>query len=173
MKLDDEVISELEHNLLMFYTGIKRDARDILSEQQKKISGNSKKVEKAAVANGPVDDPDDAVERMHKIKRIGIESAKALEKGDLRRFGELLDEHWKAKRGITSSMSNDKIDRWYSIGKSNGAIGAKLIGAGGGGFMLFYCEDGKHQLRKALVNEGLEEHRFRFEFEGAKVVYNT
>jgi D-glycero-alpha-D-manno-heptose-7-phosphate kinase len=174
MKLDDEVISELEHNLLMFYTGIKRDARDILSEQQRRIiSGNSKKVEKAAVANGPGNDPDDAVERMHTIKRIGIESARALEKGDLRRFGELLDEHWKAKRGITSSMSNDKIDRWYSIGKSNGAIGAKLIGAGGGGFMLFYCEDGKHQLRKALVNEGLEEHRFRFDFSGSKIIYNV
>jgi D-glycero-alpha-D-manno-heptose-7-phosphate kinase len=161
LKVDQEVVAELEHNILMFYTGIKRDASEVLREQQGRIEQREK------------DGNSDAVERMHKIKSIGMEIGKALEKGEVNRFGELLHEHWLAKRGVTSKMSSDKIDRWCEIARRNGAIGEKLIGAGGGGFLMFYCENGKHELRKALAAEGLQEHRFRFDFTGSKIIYDV
>ncbi|MEM3804071.1 MAG: hypothetical protein QXX17_06630 [Conexivisphaerales archaeon] len=163
LKLDQEVISELEHNVLMFYTGIKRDASEVLREQQSRIA-NSSKDEK---------NDEDVVERMHRIKSIGVEIGKALQNGELTRFGELLHEHWIAKRGVSSKMSNDRIDRWCEIARRNGAIGEKLVGAGGGGFLMFYCENGKHELRKALAAEGLQEHRFRFDFTGSKIIYDV
>lgn len=161
LKVDQEVVSELEHNILMFYTGIKRDASEVLREQQGRIE------QKEKGGDG------DAVERMHRIKSIGVEIGKALEKGEVNRFGELLHEHWLAKRGVTQKMSNDRIDRWCEIARRNGATGEKLVGAGGGGFLMFYCENGKHELRKALAAEGLQEHRFRFDFTGSKIIYDV
>ncbi len=109
---------------------------------------------------------------MHEIKRIGVESRDALKKGDLRRFGELLHEHWTVKRGITTGMTNNNIDFWYSLARENGALGGKLVGAGGGGFLIFYCDDGRQAVRAALARHGLREHRFRFDFEGSKVIQN-
>jgi D-glycero-alpha-D-manno-heptose-7-phosphate kinase len=110
---------------------------------------------------------------MDKIKGIGLRSRDALASGDLTKFGELLDEHWKVKRGVVGAMSTDAIDAWYRLAKENGAIGGKLVGAGGGGFLMLYCENGRAKLRKAMSKEGLEEHRFRFDFEGSKVIYNV
>ncbi len=156
MRLRDEVIAELESNILMFYTGIKRSSGEVLGRQQKHVANQN--------AN--------AVEKMHAIKKIGEESKRALEIGDLTRFGELLHEHWVTKRGVTDNMSSDSIDRWYDIARENGAIGGKIMGAGGGGFLMLYCDDGRQNLRSLLSKEGLVEYRFRFDFEGSKVVYN-
>lgn len=156
MNLDDSTIAELESNIMMFYTGITRKSSTVLSKQQERISNPNT----------------DALERMHSIKRIGLESKKALQTGNLRRFGELLHEHWMVKRGVTDNMSSDGIDRWYSIARDNGAIGGKIIGAGGGGFLMLYCEDDKQRLRSAMAKEGLTEFEFKFDFEGSKTVYN-
>ncbi|MGA2199562.1 MAG: galactokinase [Nitrososphaerales archaeon] len=155
LKIADDTLAELEHGIMMFYTGITRRASVILGKQQKRV-----------------EEDDDAVERMHRIKAIGMESKKSLESGDLRRFGELLHEHWSIKRGVTKSMSNENIDSWYSVARENGAIGGKVVGAGGGGFLMLYCEEGRHDVRTALKKQGLVEYRFRFDFEGSKVIYN-
>jgi D-glycero-alpha-D-manno-heptose-7-phosphate kinase len=157
LRMHEDTIAELEYGTMMFYTGIKRSASEILGKQQLKVSKSS----------------GEAVEKMHKIKAIGLESKKALEKGDLHRFGELLDEHWNVKRGVAEGMTTEAIDSWYSIAKKNGAIGGKVVGAGGGGFLMLYCEDGRQNVRAALAKEGLVEHRFRFTFEGSKVIYNV
>jgi D-glycero-alpha-D-manno-heptose-7-phosphate kinase len=157
VKLSTNTLAELESNILMFYTGITRNSSAILSKQQKVISEGD----------------EDAVERMHRIKQIGLETRKVLEANDLSRFGELLHEHWIAKRGVIDSMSSSQIDKWYQIGRENGAVGGKIIGAGGGGFLMFYCDSNRERLRKAMLREGLVEHRFKFEFEGSKIIYNV
>jgi len=156
LRITPETLDELEHGIMMFYTGIKRSANEILGGQRDKVSAND----------------DGAVEKMHTIKSIGYESKKALESGDLRRFGELLDEHWKAKRGVTGAMTTDGIDHWYALAKKGGALGGKVVGAGGGGFLMLYCEEGRREVRSALTKEGLAEMKFRFDFEGSKVIYN-
>jgi D-glycero-alpha-D-manno-heptose-7-phosphate kinase len=155
LRISDDTLSELEYGIMMFYTGIKRSASQILGKQQKRVS-----------------EDDDAVEKMHRIKAIGLESKKCLERGDLKRFGELLDEHWAVKRGVASSITNQSIDSWYSVAKENGALGGKVVGAGGGGFLMLYCEEGRRKVKAALEREGLIEYRFRFDFEGSKVIYN-
>ena len=153
--LSTHILSELEANILMFYTGITRASSSVLSKQR------------TAIEKGG------AVENMDKIKEIGVKVRDALAGGDLTKFGELLDEHWRVKRGIVGGMSNDDIDKWYRMAKANGAIGGKIVGAGGGGFLMLYCENGRSKLRSSMAREGLIEHRFRFEFEGSKVVYNV
>ena len=157
LNLSEEIIAELEGSIMMFYTGIKRSAIDVLRKQEQQV----------AMEDGK------AIDKMHAIKRIGLESRRALETGDLNRFGELLDEHWTLKRGVTNTMTNDRIDRWYSMAKDCGAIGGKIMGAGGGGFLMIYCDEGQRRVRAALYGEGLVEYRFRFDFEGSKVVHNV
>ena len=157
LRLSEETLAELEGGLMMFYTGIQRSASQVLTKQQQNVSTNK----------------DNATEKMHRIKAIGIESRKALETGDIKRFGELLHEHWVEKRGVTEGMTTDSIDQWYSVARKQGALGGKVIGAGGGGFLLICAEDHRHEIRSALAKEGLVEHRFRFDFEGSKVVYNN
>jgi D-glycero-alpha-D-manno-heptose-7-phosphate kinase len=157
LKIADDTVAELEYGTMMFYTGIKRSASDILGKQQEKVSKNA----------------GDAVEKMHRIKAIGLESKKALEGGDLKRFGELLHEHWTIKRGVTDAMTTNAIDNWYSIARRSGATGGKVVGAGGGGFLMLYCDEGRQRVRSALAKEGLVEYRFRFVSEGSKVIYNV
>ncbi|MDA4130105.1 MAG: galactokinase [Thaumarchaeota archaeon] len=157
LKITEDSLAELESGILMFYTGIKRSAGEVLQKQQDQISRND----------------GNTTERMHQIKAIGLESKKALEHGDLKRYGELLHEHWIAKRGVTENMTSSSIDKWYSIARANGANGGKLIGAGGGGFLMVYCDNGRQHLRSALASEGLVEFRVRFDFEGSKVMYNV
>ena len=156
LRIAPETLAELEYGIMMFYTGIKRNATDILGTQKSKIDGND----------------DGALERMHTIKSIGIESKKALESGDLKRFGELLDQHWTTKRGVSTDMSTDGINRWYALARKNGALGGKLVGAGGGGFLMLFCQHDRQRVRSALAAEGLVELRFGFDYEGSKVIYN-
>jgi len=109
------------------------------------------------------------IENMHFVKRLGYESKAALEAGDLRAFGELMHGHWERKRARSTGMSNPEIDGYYELARANGAIGGKLIGAGGGGFLLFYTEN-KARLSQAMTAAGLREVRFRFDFGGNRVM---
>jgi D-glycero-alpha-D-manno-heptose-7-phosphate kinase len=157
LNLSENTISELEYGIMMFYTGITRSAGEILGKQQARVSEGD----------------GEAVKRMHAIKTIGLESKDALESGDLTRFGELLHEHWAIKRGIVDSMTTDDVDSWYKVARENGALGGKLVGAGGGGFLMLFCQEGRGKVRAALTSKGLTEMRFRFDFDGSKVIYNV
>jgi D-glycero-alpha-D-manno-heptose-7-phosphate kinase len=148
-----ETLWDLEDNLLLFFTGFSRSASTILSEQKVR----SQRDDEEMLAN------------LHYVKELGYRSQRALESGDCRLFGDLMHEHWEHKKRRSAQMSNPQIDQWYELGRANGAIGGKLVGAGGGGFLLFYTEDRK-RLRQAMAQAGLEEVRFRFDFEGTKVL---
>jgi D-glycero-alpha-D-manno-heptose-7-phosphate kinase len=157
LNLDHETVNELEHRLMMFYTNIQRDANDILGEQSHKIAV----------------DEDVATQSMHRIKAIGMEIQSALEQGDVTTFGSLMDEHWREKKRVSTKMTEPSIDAWYDTARANGALGGKLMGAGGGGFFLFCCEAGERKrLRSALESAGLRYMDFRFDWEGSKVLGN-
>jgi len=154
LNITDDTARELENNLLFFYTGIKRSAPSVLKDQAKNIET----------------DNSDAVKAMHYIKEIGFRVKNALERGDLTEFGKLQHEHWTAKKNTSVEISSSSIDRWYVNALKNGATGGKIMGAGGGGFLMFYCENGKDKLRKAMSKEGLSEVRFQFQNEGSKII---
>jgi len=156
LKIEKEILYDLEDNLLLFFTGYTRSASGILKEQHHKSKTNDRQM----------------IENLHFIKQLGVESKRALEKGDLNKFGELMNVHWEHKKKRSSSMSNAKINDWYDLALKNGALGGKLIGAGGGGFLMFYVSDGV-KLRRTMTEVGLEEVRFRFDFEGTKVIVQS
>jgi D-glycero-alpha-D-manno-heptose-7-phosphate kinase len=153
LQLAAETLYNLEDNLVLFFTGQSRSASAILRQQDDATRGGD-----AAM-----------VENLHKVKEMARDSRRALERGELRRFAEIMNEHWQQKKQRSAEMSSGRIDEWYELARQNGALGGKLIGAGGGGFLLFYTED-KPRLRHALTANGLREVRFRFEPEGTKVV---
>jgi D-glycero-alpha-D-manno-heptose-7-phosphate kinase len=153
LALSTETLYELEDNLLLFFTGFVRSASTVLREQ------NDRSL-----------DGDVVVERnLTELKEIALRTERALLGGDLHAFAGLLTAQWEHKKQRTPSASNGEIDRWHRLGLGNGALGGKLIGAGGGGFLMFYCED-KPPLRRAMAELGLREVRFRFDFEGTKVI---
>ena len=156
LRLSSETLYNLEDNLLLFFTGYSRSASSILKEQDDK----SKKREQGMVDN------------LHFVKELGYQSKEALEKGDLARFAELMNVHWEHKKQRAGGMSNEDINRWYELARANGALGGKLIGAGGGGFLMFYAEE-KARLRTAMHQAGLREVRFRFDWEGTKVALHN
>jgi D-glycero-alpha-D-manno-heptose-7-phosphate kinase len=153
LQCDRETLYNLEDNLLLFFTGYSRSASAILRQQD----DLSRKKDK------------DMVENLHLVKDMGHQSREALEQGDLRRFAGIMNTHWTWKKKRSGSMSNGEIDGWYDLAMQNGALGGKLIGAGGGGFLLFYAED-KTRLRHAMAGTTLREVRFRFDFEGTRVL---
>ncbi len=148
-----DTLFDLEDNLMLFFTGFARSASAILKDQDKK----SKAMDEEMLAN------------LHYVKELGLRSKDALMAGHTSEFGVLLHEHWEHKRKRSKGMSNPQIDEWYELGMKNGALGGKLVGAGGGGFLMFYAEDRNH-LRHAMIKAGLEEVRFRFDFEGTKTL---
>jgi D-glycero-alpha-D-manno-heptose-7-phosphate kinase len=150
LKIKYDIIRELENNLLFFYTGIKRRAFSVLEDQSKHIE------------NTP--------EAMDEIKAIGYKIMRSLENGNLTEFGKLQHMHWLTKRSTSPEISSSKIDKLYEAGLNSGAVGGKLMGAGGGGFLMFYCDSNKDKLRKAMAKEGLTEVRFQFEEEGSKAI---
>jgi D-glycero-alpha-D-manno-heptose-7-phosphate kinase len=154
LALSMESLFNLEDNLLLFFTGFSRSAGSILADQK----ARSEREDHEMLSN------------LHFVKELGVRSLRALEKGDNAQFGELMHEHWEHKKRRSAGMSNPQIDEWYELGRSHGAIGGKLVGAGGGGFLLFYSEDHR-RLRAAMSRAGLEEVRFRFDFEGTKVLF--
>ena len=109
------------------------------------------------------------LENLPYVKELSMRSLCVLERGDRRALGELMHEHWEHKKRRSPEMSNPQIDEWYELARKNGALGGKLVGAGGGGFLMFYSEDHR-RLRAAMAGAGLEEVRFRFDFEGTKVL---
>ena len=153
LKISQETLYDLEDNLLLFFTGYARSASIILKEQDDK----SKQADKAMMEN------------LHFVKDLGQQSQAALESDNLPEFARLMDVHWQRKKERSQSMSNQDINVWYDCAMANGALGGKLIGAGGGGFLMFYAED-KARLRHALREKGLKEVRFRFDFEGTKIL---
>ena len=153
VRLMEETLFNLEDNLLLFFTGYSRSASAILKDQ----NDRSKQNDQAMLDN------------LHFTKELGCQSLAALETGDLEEFARLMDVHWRHKQARSGGMSNPQINEWYEAALANGALGGKVIGAGGGGFLMFYAGD-KARLRCAMREKGLHEVRFRFDFEGTKVV---
>jgi D-glycero-alpha-D-manno-heptose-7-phosphate kinase len=151
LKISSETLFDLEDHLLLFFTGFDRRAGSILQEQ----------VDRSVQSDAAI------FENLHEIKDLGERSKRALESGKCREFGDLMHEHWEKKRKRSAGMSNPLIDDWYSLGRQHGAIGGKLVGAGGGGFLMFYAED-RAKLRRAMMSVGLPEVRFEFDFDGTK-----
>lgn len=152
-RISEETLFNLEDNLLLFFTGYSRSASAILKDQNDK----SKQKDPAMLDN------------LHFTKDLGYQSLAALEGGNLEEFARLMDVHWQRKKARSSGVSNDRINEWYDHAMAHGALGGKLIGAGGGGFLMFYAAD-KTKLRHTMRGQGLQEVRFRFDFEGSKVV---
>jgi D-glycero-alpha-D-manno-heptose-7-phosphate kinase len=153
LRVSAETMANLEDNLVMFFTGVTRSASNILKDQDTR----SKQKDSSMVDN------------LHFTKQLGYDSKAAFEAGDLRRFAELMHVHWEHKRKRSQGMSSLEIDDWYELARANGALGGKLIGAGGGGFLMFYAED-KTRLRRAMRVAGLREVRFRFNFSGSQIL---
>jgi D-glycero-alpha-D-manno-heptose-7-phosphate kinase len=155
LKISMDAMFDLEDNLKLFFTGFSRSAGSILSDQNTRTQQHDQEM----LAN------------LHYAKALGLRSREALEGGKTALFGELMHEHWEHKKRRSGGMSNPQIDEWYELGRANGAMGGKLVGAGGGGFLMFYTEDHR-RLRAAMSKAGLEEVRFRFDFEGTKVLFS-
>jgi len=153
LKVTPDTMFDLEDNLLLFFTGFARSASGILQDQHVRSQ----------------QDDEEMLRNLHFVKNLGYRSKEALETGHAVQFGELMHEHWEHKKRRSGGMSNSRIDEWYQLGMKNGAVGGKLVGAGGGGFLMFYAAD-RNKLRHAMARAGLEEVRFRFDFEGTKVV---
>lgn len=153
LRISEETFDKLTDNLLLFFTGYSRSASNILKEQDQKSKQDDKEMN----------------DNLNFVKEIGFKSKKLLEDGDLVEFAKLMDVHWQHKKKRSNNMSNLKINEWYDLAIQNGAIGGKLIGAGGGGFLMFYSED-KASLRKTMRSLGLKEVRFSFDFEGTKQI---
>jgi D-glycero-alpha-D-manno-heptose-7-phosphate kinase len=156
LKLSNETIYNLEDNLLLFFTGIMRSASEVLKDQDERSKQRDS----------------DMVTNLHFIKQLGRETKEALESGNLGKFAELMNIHWEHKQRRSAGISNERINHWYDLARKNGALGGKLIGAGGGGCLLFFAED-RIRLRRKLREAGLQEVRFRFEFEGTKIVVQS
>lgn len=153
LKIDQETLFNLEDNLLLFFTGYSRSASNILKEQDVKSKQKDQ----------------DMIDNLHFTKDLGLKSKDALEKGDLHEFADLMNVHWEHKKQRSNNMSNNHIDDLYTLARKNGALGGKMIGAGGGGFLMFYAED-KMKLRHTMRQAGLQEVRFRFDFSGTQVI---
>ena len=153
LAISQETLHELEERLLLFFTGYSRSAGSILADQHQRSER-----EDAAM-----------LENLEQTKALGLEIRDALEGGSPDRFGRLMDEHWQRKRARSAGMSNESIDRWYARAIEAGALGGKLVGAGTGGFLMFYAQD-PAAVRAALTAEGLRETRFSFDLDGATVI---
>jgi D-glycero-alpha-D-manno-heptose-7-phosphate kinase len=156
LAMRDDLVDELEANLVIYYSGIERSASAVLTEQAKTITA----------------DPT-AADRMHRIKALGYETRRILLSGELDSYGELLHEHWTHKRRLASNMASSEIDEHYEAARRAGAIGGKLMGAGGGGFFMFYVRAGeRRRVHEVMAARGLRPMRFRFDFDGARIMAN-
>lgn len=153
LQISNETLYNLEDNLILYFTGFSRSAGSILKEQDEKSKGKDS----------------DMIKNLDFVKDLGYQSKKAFETGDLNTFADIMNVHWEYKKKRSGGMSNPKIDEWYDLAMKNGALGGKMIGAGGGGFLMFYAND-KIKLRQAMKQTGMSEVRFRFEKEGARVL---
>jgi D-glycero-alpha-D-manno-heptose-7-phosphate kinase len=155
LPISNDTLYALEDDLVLFFTGFSRRAGSILADQDRKTAVNNVEM----------------LNNLHYVKELGRRSGQALERGHIGEFGEIMEEHWLHKKQRSEGMSNPQIDEWYELARKNGALGGKLVGAGGGGFLLFVSED-RRRLREVMTKAGLEEVRFRFDFEGTKVLFS-
>jgi D-glycero-alpha-D-manno-heptose-7-phosphate kinase len=155
LNIDLITLNKLEDNLLLFFTGFSRSASEILKDQHTRSKKNDSEM----------------LNNLHYVKELGYRSKIALESGDTNLFGQLMHEHWENKKKRSGGMSNKEIDVWYNLALKSGAIGGKVVGAGGGGFLMFMADDAE-KLRVTMRKNGLEEVRFRFDFEGTKVIHS-
>ena len=157
LDLDSVVLRELQSKLMLFFTGSAHHSWTILLEQE-----NSTRAHATST-----------IDALHKVKALAAQMRQALERGQLQRFGQLLDEGWQAKRRVSSKISTPRIDQLYALARQHGAIGGKITGAGGGGFLLLYCEkDRQPAVREVLLTEGVQEMTFGFDMQGAQVIVN-
>lgn len=153
LNISDETLYNLEDNLILYFTGFTHSAGNILKEQNDKSKNKN----------------EDMLKNLDFVKDLGYQSKAALEKGDLETFADIMNVHWEYKKKRSGGMSNSNIDEWYSLARANGALGGKMIGAGGGGFLMFYVKD-KANFRRVMEQTGMSEVRFRFEKEGSRIV---
>lgn len=154
LNISKDTFYNLEDNLILYFTGFERSASQILKEQDDKTKASD----------------NDMKSNLDQVKQMGYDSKNAFERGDLHKFADIMRHHWEIKKKRSGQMSNANIDEWYEYAMKNGALGGKLIGAGGGGFLMFYSED-KVRLRNAMEKTSLREVRFRFEKQGTRLVY--
>lgn len=153
LAMSTDTLHDLDEHLLMFFTGYSRDADQVLVEQKARSEGGDAQM----------------IENLHYVKELGLRSRAALEQGDTLGFAALMHEHWEYKKKRSASISNGSIDRWYQLGRDSGALGGKLVGAGAGGFLLFYTRD-RFALRQTMAAAGLTEVRFTFDHDGSTVL---
>jgi D-glycero-alpha-D-manno-heptose-7-phosphate kinase len=157
LEVPPQAVEELNAQTLLFFTGIGRSARAILEQQKRDSTASNRTV----------------LESLHRTKEMGLAIRDALLQGDVDQFGGMLHEHWQIKKRRSSAITVTEVDRWYDVARDAGALGGKLVGAGGGGFLMVYCHNGtKNDVRTALGSEGLRELIYRFDLEGAKVLVN-
>lgn len=155
--LPEDVLNRLQESLMLFFTGAAHFSWNILKEQETSMrSGEAQ-----------------SLQALHHIRNLAAQMQEALQAGDLRRFGSLLNEAWQAKKQVSSNISNSRIDWLYSLAIRSGALGGKITGAGGGGFFLLFCEPPfQAQVRRAMAAEGIREMSFAFDFQGAQLLVN-
>ena len=153
LEVAPRALHELEDHLLLFFTGYSRAASSILEDQHSRSNDGDQVM----------------LSNLNETMAIGREIEAALVAGEPHEFGLLMNRHWEIKRNRSKGMSNPDIDRWYEAAMANGAVGGKLVGAGAGGFLLFYASD-TDRLRNAMRDQGLDEVRFSFDHEGSSVI---
>jgi len=157
LDLDKEILQEFQSNLLLFFTGSAHHSWTILREQEQ-----STRAQISAT-----------VHALHDGKALGLRMREALQTAQLQLFGELLHAAWEAKRRVSAKITTPRIDQLYSLAREQGALGGKVTGAGGGGFLLLYCEKPyRDAVRRALGSEGVHEMAFAFDMQGAQVIVN-
>ena len=157
IQIDPDIKKSLEKNLLLFFTKKTRQASTILQRQEDSIKGKDTSI----------------IEAMIEVKNNAYHIKEALEVGDLKRFGSLLDQAWNSKKKMSPEISNDYLDRIYEIASQNGALGGKIAGAGGGGYFMFYCEEEKQEnLKNAMASEKLAFLDFNFSDKGVTILNN-
>jgi D-glycero-alpha-D-manno-heptose-7-phosphate kinase len=149
LRLDEQTLAGLSNHLLMFYTGEVRSASAILADQKERTRAGDPEI----------------TENLHRIKALGQESCALLEAGDLEEYARSMHEHWQTKRRRSPGMTNERIDDLYTLAIRSGALGGKLVGAGGGGFLLVYAPR-PDDTRMAMAAAGAQELRFEFEYQG-------
>ncbi len=158
LAVSPETLDLLETNLLLFFTGKERRASDILAEQDQRSRADDQRM----------------IENLHQVKEIGLQTRKYLEHGKIDELGDLFHVHWETKKKRSARMSEPFIDECYEKARRTGALGGKLIGAGGGGFLMLYCTNGvKSNVVEAMTDMGLRRERFHFDFDGTKVLVNA
>lgn len=158
LRLPLEVRDQLERSILLFFTGSSRNAASILSQQRRSSERDEPKV----------------IESLHGIKRDALEVRQALREGRIRRVGEILHHSWQRKKQLAPGVSNERIDQLYQTALEHGAVGGKIAGAGGGGFLLLYCEpENQNEVTTVLESEGLTRMDFHFDDGGAQVLVNS